>query len=201
MITRRSIPCWQDHVLDRTTLHQDKLLVCWITVFQAAHHFEETSVVFTYLCFMLLSLSANVELNPGHVDFPHGNCALEVLDLDPAVECDECGDWFHIPCQCTDQDTYADWVAAEYSFSLTCSNCDHPNLSSVTQSSFASYEPQNNFSVLIDESSYPRHSIDPSPTIRVAQLRRDPSTKLTKLRVLNVNCQSLLNKKQNFTAS
>ena len=42
----------------------------------------------SYLCFILISLSADVETNPGPTDYPCGNCALEVCDTDPAINCD-----------------------------------------------------------------------------------------------------------------
>ena len=76
-----------------------------------------------------MSLSADVELNPGPIHFPCENCSLDVSDFDPAVERDECGHWFHIQCQSIDQGTYDDWVASDHSFSLICSKCDRPNFS------------------------------------------------------------------------
>ena len=127
------------------------------------------------------------------------HAALEVSDSDPAVECDECGHWFHIQCQSIDQGTYDDWVASDHSFSWICSKCDRPNFSNIAQSSFASYESQNNFSVLLDETPSPHHSRDPSPTSQAAQPRRTASTaKISKLWVMNINCQSLANKKAEF---
>ena len=153
----------------------------------------------SYLSFILLSLSADVELNPGPVDFPCGSCAQEVTDYDPAAECDECGQRFHIQCQSFDQGTYDDWIAADHSFFWTCSNCDQPNFSNIAQSSFVSIESQNSFSVLSDETPL-SHSRDPSPTTRDAQPRRSPSTvNFPKLRVLNINCRSLVNKKAETT--
>ena len=83
----------------------------------------------SYLCLILISMSADVETNPGHTDFPCGYCAIEVHDDDAALECDVCGLWFHIQCQAIGQDTYDDLVAADQSFSWICSNCDNPNFS------------------------------------------------------------------------
>ena len=74
---QRSIPCWLDHVLDRTILHQDSLLksLCFKRhVPLKTHRLSSLS----YSCFILLSLSADVELNPGPVDFLYGNCALKL---------------------------------------------------------------------------------------------------------------------------
>ena len=38
---------------------------------------------------LLVSLSADVDLNPGPADHPFGNCAIEILDDDAAMVCDE----------------------------------------------------------------------------------------------------------------
>lgn len=150
----------------------------------------------SYLCFLLLFLSADFALNPGPIDYPCGNCALEVLETDPAIECDEWGQWFHIQCRSIEHSTNDDLVASDHSFSWICSNCDCLNFSNPAQSSFASYESPNNYSVLTDESLPIPH---PSPSsTRVAQPRGDTTRKTSKLRVLNVNCQSLVNKKAEF---
>ena len=69
-------------------------------------------------------MSSDVELNPGPVDFPCGNCALEVNESDSAINCDECGQWFHIQCQSIWQDAYEDLVATDRSLSRGCSNLD-----------------------------------------------------------------------------
>ena len=39
-----------------------------------------------YLCMLLISLFADIETNPGPIDYPCGNCALKVQDTDPAIE-------------------------------------------------------------------------------------------------------------------
>lgn len=153
----------------------------------------------SYLCFILISMSADVELNPGPADFPCGNCAIEVHDDDAAMECDECGLWFHIQCQAIGQDTYDDLVATDQSFSWICSNCDHPNFSTSAQSSFASYASPNNFSILTDEEAEDTNSLSQAPISGIAQHRPSPN-KIYNLKVLNINCQSLVNKKAEFQA-
>ena len=66
-------------------------------------------------------------------------------------------------------------------------------------SSFASYESQNNFSLLLDETPSAHDSRDPSLTTQAPQPRRSASAaKISKLRVMNINCQSLVNKKAEF---
>ena len=61
-------------------------------------------------------MSADVELNSGPTVFPCSNCAIEILDTDAALECDECGMWFHIQCQSIGQEAYDDLVATDQSF-------------------------------------------------------------------------------------
>ncbi|KAH3841788.1 hypothetical protein DPMN_115268 [Dreissena polymorpha] len=44
-----------------------------------------------YLSLLLLSLSADIALNPGpEPSYPRGSCGIDVLDSDQALECDEC---------------------------------------------------------------------------------------------------------------
>ena len=57
---------------------------------------EQNISALSYLSFILISMSADVELNPGPADYPCGNCAIEDLDNDADIVCDECGLWFHI---------------------------------------------------------------------------------------------------------
>ena len=63
----------------------------------------------------------DVELNSGSIHFPCGYCAVDVSDLDPAVERDECGHWYYIQSQSIGLGTYDDWAATDLSFSWTCS--------------------------------------------------------------------------------
>ena len=77
---------------------------------------------------LLISLFADIETNPGPIDYPCGNCALIVQDTDPAIECDDCGQWFHIQCESIGQSTFDDWVNTDRSFSWVCSKCESLNL-------------------------------------------------------------------------
>ena len=88
---------WQDHVFGHTTL-------------------DHPSQFSSYMCFILISVSADVELKPGPADFSCGNCAIEVLDTDAALECEECGLWFPIQCQAISQETYDDLIATDQYF-------------------------------------------------------------------------------------
>ena len=144
----------------------------------------------SYLCFILISLSADIETNPGPIDFPCGTCALEVCDTDPAISCDGCGQWFHIYCQSFGKDMYDDLVNTDRSFSWICSNCDGLNFSTSAQSAFSSFSSVNSFSTLSEEPVTPSNPRSPSPI-------RATSSKQA-LTVLNINCRSIINKKAEF---
>ena len=143
---------------------------------------------------LLVSLSADVDLNPGPADHPFGSCAIEILDDDAATVCDECGLWFHIQGQAISNDTYDNLVATGQPFSWICSNCDHPDFSVSAQSSFASYASPNNFNILTDEVTEITDPPSQVSTPGVAQHRPSPN-KIDNLKMLNINCQSLVNKK------
>ena len=128
------------------------------------------------------------------MDFLCGNCALEVNESDSAINCDECGQWFHIQCLSIGKDTYEDLVATDRSFSWVCSNCDCTNYSNSHHSSLISHVSENNFSILTENmESLPSL---PPPTQVLPQKQGIP--KIFKLKVLNVNCQSLVKKKAEF---
>ena len=129
-------------------------------------------------------MSADVKFNLGPTEFLCGNCAIEVLYTDAALECDECGLWFHIQCQAIDQETYDDLVATDQSFLWICSNCDYPNFSNSAHSSFASYVSPNNYSILTDEDSEPPESFPSAPSPRVAHHIPSPN-KIFRLRAFN----------------
>ena len=149
----------------------------------------------SYLCFILISLSADIETNPGPTDYPCGNCALEVCDTDPAINCDECGQWFHIYCQSIGQDTYDDLVNTDRSFSWVCSNCDGSNFSITAQSTFSSFSSVNSYSILSEEPKTPSKLRSPLPIRATSSM-----THKSNLKVLNINCQSIANKKAEFQA-
>ena len=142
---------------------------------------------------------ADVELNPGPTELPRSNRAIEILDTDAALEFNECGMWFHIQCHAIGQAAYDDLVATDQSFSWIYSNCDHPNFSNSAHSSFASYVSLNNYSIFTYEDSESPESLPSAPSSRVAHHRPSPNKSL-KFRVLNINCQLLVNKKAEFYA-
>ena len=136
-----------------------------------------------YLCLLTISLSADVEQNPGP-DYPCGCCGSEVLDTDMAIECDNCCNWFHISCQGIGDNTYHS-LTLESSFSWICSICSELNFSHST-SSMASVTTLNNFSVLSEEPSH----ISGTQTTNIGHSKTQKVIK-----ILNVNCRSVVNKK------
>lgn len=144
-----------------------------------------------YLVILLLSVSSDVESNPGP-DYPCGNCGAEVTDSDPAVECDSCGMWFHIQCHGLDPSWYQQIVENDSSFAWTCSVCDNLNHSHV--SSILSVSSHNSFSYLPDENqSTNQHTKHPTTN-------QHKDTFISKLKILLVNCQSVINKKHELQA-
>lgn len=149
----------------------------------------------SYLCLLLNSLSADIETNPGPIDYSCGNCALDVCDTDPAVECDEGSQWF----QSLGRDTYDNWVNTDRSFSWVCSNCDSQNLSTSAQSAFSSFTSVNSYIILSEEAVASPKQRSPSP-IGATSSKTFPHRDYT-LKDLNVNCQSIVNKKGRVSSS
>ena len=105
----------------------------------------------SYLFILVLTLSADIELNPGP-DYPCGTCGLNVLEHDPAILCDTCNLWFHIHCEGFSLPDYSNLVSSNQSFSWLCTNCESTNFSTST-SSLSSHESHNSFSLLSDSES------------------------------------------------
>ena len=145
----------------------------------------------TYLIILLLAISSDVETNPGP-DYPCGTCGSQVCDTDPAVECDNCGMWFHLQCQGLDSSWYQQLVDCEQSFAWSCTTCgnlNHSNASSIlsspTKNSVSSI-PSDETPSIIDHSNKPS-----KPQSKQQKF-------ISKLKLLSVNCQSIVNKKHEF---
>ena len=111
-----------------------------------------TKASLLYLCLLTLTVSSDVETNPGP-DYPCGCCGREVSDDDQAIDCDSCHTWFHIQCQGIGDDTYKN-LLNETSFSWNCITCDHINFSHSSKS--FSLASGNSFSILSDSSESDR---------------------------------------------
>ena len=121
------------------------------------------TAVLSYLCILLISLSSDIEANPGPTDYPCGPCAVEVQNNDPALEFDDFGQWLHIQCESIGQNTYDDWVNTDRSFSWVCSGCGNANYSNLSQNNSNSFTSRNSYSILSEESS--DSSIPSSPSL------------------------------------
>lgn len=106
----------------------------------------------TYLSILLLSVSTDIELNPGPA-YPCSSCGIEVLDENLAISCDSCEQWFHIQCQDVSLAYYETQIACGVSFAWTCLKCDEQNYSSVSTHSVQSFQSQNSFSILDKDSN------------------------------------------------
>ena len=143
-----------------------------------------------YLCLLTISLSSDVESNPGP-DYSYASCGEEVLDSDMAVECDNCCSWFYISCQSIAENTYHS-LCLESSFSWTCLICSENNFSHSTNSTLTSITSENQFCVLESENS-------PPPVRPMKKSSAHGKTKKL-LKVININCQSIVNKRAEFYA-
>ena len=143
---------------------------------------------------LLITLSLDVEYNAGP-PYPCGTCSQEVKDSYLAVDCGNSNQWFHIDCHGITQDRYNELVGQNTSFSWVCSKCVEPNYSSSGNTSLASLASINNYSILSSENS----SMPISPPARAVRTKA-VSNHIFKLKVLNVNCQSIVNKKAEFHA-
>jgi hypothetical protein len=143
-----------------------------------------TNKTLSLIAILLISISCDVESNPGP-SFPCGTCGIEVLDEDPAVECDHCSKWYHISCQNLDANWYKNLVEHETSFVWSCNTCEHLNHTS--SSSILSISTHNSFSSVQNENP-PRTNINDSTN----------KTFINKLKIICINCQSIINKKLEF---
>ena len=159
----------------------------------------------TYLSLLLVTLSSEIELNPGP-SFPCGSCGIEVLDDDAAVSCNNCDYWYHIQCQNISTGTYATLQAGDVSFTWMCMRCEAQNYSNHSNQSLTSFVSNNSFDALQTDSfasscdvlqsdstasSMSSSLSSPSPNTQTNTTNR----KFPKLKVLNINFQSVRNKK------
>ena len=180
---------------------------------------------FLYISMVLLANSSYVELNPGRsvngkptlnssqTSLPDiesvrddticfcGACKEAVTWECRAIFCDSCETWYHIGCQNVNDDTYEDLRAT--SFVWFCVMCEGPNYST-TLFDLQGVEHENRFSLLGDSSILGIDDIDsqenfkPKHTSSPVKAKPKPAHKFRPLRVINVNCQSLVNKKALF---
>lgn len=159
----------------------------------------------TYLFLLLLTISHVTETNPGPNDstrYPCGTCNNSVTWEHKAICCDTCETWYHIDCQGMASHMYS--IMDNPNLSWYCIQCGLPNFST-SIFDFTCIETSNRFSTLnssvnselnISNIGEPNATSSPPKTTHdKGKQRNKQSTKGTPLRVININFQSINNKK------
>ena len=183
-----------------------------------------TSHEVTRLSLLVLLLSGDIETNPGPTDsvYPCGFCDKPVTWNCKGIACDDCNVWFHISCANIDPCDYD--ALSRSSVAWPCPRCESMNCDSFT---FRSYEleNQNYFQPLRSISSVssvsssnpfsPQKASTPNtsfttPSPKPKGTHKNPShtrscsssvfelPQKSNLRLMNVNCQGLKSKTQEF---
>jgi hypothetical protein len=110
-------------------------------------------VTLTYLSMFLITLSNDVDINPGPLTFdslyPCGTCDKPVTWDDGGIVCDTCNQWYHANCQSMKSSLYLEHVN-DSAVAWGCLACNCPNYTSVCFS--VVFSTTNQFSVLSDTS-------------------------------------------------
>ena len=171
----------------------------------------------TFLLLVLL-LSGDIESNPGpthaqHVldhsqetVFPCGSCHLPVTWQCRGVECDSCSCWYHADCQNISESMYDRFGSdAGGIFTWICLACNNINVTTNSNKSLDSFETSNPFHPLTSSPNTenitkktPMHTSTPKQ--RKEKVKKRPSTKkpTRSLKVLVINCRSLVDKKHGY---
>ena len=161
------------------------------------------------VCFLLILLSGQVEINPGPSSpgnqkssiFPGGYCDLPVTWDQCGMCCDTCDLWFHK--NCVDMGSHTFRAFSTTNVSWICCNCDNPN-----------YERNLFHSFQIETANY-FHPLDLSESIKIKSpisdfvpvlhsspiIDRRHSKKIKNWRTLLLNCQSQRGKVEAFQSS
>ncbi|XP_063435914.1 uncharacterized protein LOC134716832 [Mytilus trossulus] len=149
----------------------------------------------TYLLILLITIAGDTELNPGPraPRWPCGTCNKAVTWKHKAICCDTCQTWYHIDCQGINSGMYSCMDSSNISWD--CIQCGMPNFSS-SLFNMSSIETSNRFSSLSEHScmSPGEPKATSSPKKKCYKPGRK-TPKHTPLRVLNINFQSIKNKK------
>ena len=148
----------------------------------------------TYLCFLVLALSGDTEINPGPRTprWPCGTCGKAVTWKQKALCCDSCDVWYHANCQGMSSNVYQCMDSSNISWA--CIQCGMPNFSS-SIFDLTIPETSNSFSPLSEHSvgspGLPKATSSP---IKQTYIKR-AQKKETPLKILTINFQSIKNKK------
>ena len=167
---------------------------------------KQTDHVLTYLATLLLI--HDLELNPGPNDqindstvYLCGVCQSDVNWDMKAVCCDQCLVWYHIECQNIHSLQYADMDRS--SVMWDCQHCMMPNFSpdtiTLSESNINLDDTSGTFTTSSTSGSpgQPQATSSPDPSSATSRGRKNKNAP-THLKVLNVNAQSILDKKARF---
>jgi hypothetical protein len=147
-----------------------------------------------YLSILVVALSGDTELNPGPKapKSPCGTCDKAANWKQQALCCDTCNIWYHTNCQGMSFNVYQYMDSSNLSWN--CIQCGMPNFSSSIYD-LSSLETSNSFSPLTEKSvsspGLPKATSSP----KKRHMCKKNNKKDIPLKVLNINFQSIKNKR------
>ena len=156
-----------------------------------------------YLSLIILVIAGDVETNPGPAvkyKYPCRLCDKPVRSNQAGVACDKCDKWFHKKCMGMNSAIYS----SLRNISWECIFSGFPNFSSSLFEEDNYQTSQNRFDMSSSREcslpSFDSKTTMPSPVAKSSPLpRKQASAKLTRpLKLLNINLQSINNKKAEF---
>jgi hypothetical protein len=154
---------------------------------------DRSTRVMANLLLAIIQQAGDLELNPGLVKFPCGECAKPVRWNQRAVQCDGCDKWIHIKCMGMGPEVYTGLQTE--SASWICCGCGMPNFSSTFFRSLTEEHSMNTFSTL--NSSICDDNGPPGQPLYTSSPSNPPPKKKTAyppLKIVNINFRSAVNK-------
>ena len=158
---------------------------------------------FSYILLIVIATSCDIELNPGscNVKYPCGTCVKPVTWQQKGIRCDnsDCEQWYHIDCRNMHPNIYDNINSSGCIWE--CYKCALPNFSS-SLFDLHSVSTSTSYSILDSTTEDSQEILSPglplassSPNKRIPKYKPKASKPL---RILNVNCQSIVNKTADF---
>ena len=151
-----------------------------------------------YLAFLLLSVSKDIELNPGPTKYPCQICNKAVKWTTPGMCCDTCDGWYHKSCMGMNSAVYR----GLRNVSWHCCQCGMPNFS-MTLFDIICLNESNPFSLLSTTPLSPQipdvdigsPSASSSPKPQKNQKAKSKGWNDIPVKVAVINCRSIVKKK------